>query len=218
MQLSVAPSRPQLPITLRSVFHVELRQRPHMARAFNLSEQEVTGRFLAPLMAGRPLIYEDREWDPRKVRLTVIEGPELSMGEMGMGRGWANAERSGSDVTERLMGRLVTQAPRPEALDRLKERIAGRLDAGPLTLHRVVAMAGELMDGRRASERLAVAEQAVWELLHEHASVLHEHASVLHGTGGPAGPPISQSDWQPQLMRWEAWSEPGVSLRRPEAG
>ncbi len=193
------------------MFHVELRQRPNMARAFNLREEEVVARFLAPLMAGRPLIYEDREWDPRKVRLTVLEGPELSIGEIGLGRGWANAQRAGSDVTERLMGRSRTQAPRPEALDRLKERIAGRLDAGPLTLQRVVAMAGELMEGRRASERLALAEQAVWEML-------HEHTTALHGEGGPAGPPISQSEWQAHLLRWDAWSEDGGSLSRPGGG
>ena len=47
--------------TLHCVFHVELRQRPNMARAFNLSEEEVIARFLKPLMAGRPLIYEDRD-------------------------------------------------------------------------------------------------------------------------------------------------------------
>jgi hypothetical protein len=189
------------------VFHLELRQRPHVARAFNLGEQEVTSRFLGPLASGRELSYSDHEWNPKKTKLTVIEGPELRLEEMGMGRGWANAQRLGTDVTERLIARAREQAQRNPALDRLKERIAGRIEAGPLPLRRVVALSEELMPGRRASERLAVAELAVWELL-------HERSLELGADQAAAGAPLPEADWQRHLLAWESWSEGASTVRR----
>ncbi len=193
------------------MFHVELRQRPHVARAFNLEEQEVTNGFLGPLVTGRALTYSDQEWDPKKTRLTVIEGPELRLEEMGMGRGWANAQRSGTDVTERLMSRAREQNQRHPALDRLKQRIAGRLDAGPLLLNRVVALTEDLMPGRRASERLAVAELAVWELL-------HERSLELGADRATDGATLDEPEWQRHLLAWESWSEGGSCVRRPGGG
>ncbi len=178
-----------------------------MTRAFNLQEQDVTSRFLGPLMSGRALTYEGQEWDPKKTRLTVLEGPELRREEIGMGRGWANAQRAGTDVTERLIARAREQTQRSPALDRLKERIAGRIEAGPLPLRRVVALTEELMEGRRASERLAVAELAVWELL-------HERSLELGADQAPGGPPLPEPDWQRHLLAWESWSEGASSVRR----
>ena len=86
------------------MFHIELRQRPHTARAFNLSEEELSRRFLAPLRAGQTLAYGDREWEPAKTKLTIYEGRELGPEEIGLGRGWQNVARSGTEVTERMLG------------------------------------------------------------------------------------------------------------------
>ena len=37
------------------MFHVELRQFPHVARMFNLSREELEARILGPWLAGREL-------------------------------------------------------------------------------------------------------------------------------------------------------------------
>ncbi len=147
------------------MYHLQLRMRPYMTRAFNLTAEELTGRFLAPLVNGRELVYNDREWSPRKTTVTVYEAPELPVEQIGMGRGWGNVQRSGTDVTERILSRARGQKARHPALDRLQARLAGRLSAGPVTLGEVLVLADDLMHGSRVSERLAVAELAVWELL-----------------------------------------------------
>lgn len=179
------------------MFHIELRQRPHTARAFNLSEEELSRRFLAPLRAGQTLAYGDREWEPAKTKLTIYEGRELGPEEIGLGRGWQNVARSGTEVTERMLGTAPARAPRPPEVDRLKERILGRLTAGPQTLAEVVQMADELLPGARPSQRLSAAELTVWELL-------HGGTVCLRGAESP-------EQWERVLMRWEAWDQATTS-------
>jgi len=176
------------------VYHLQLRMRPHMARAFNLTAEELTGRFLAPLVNGRELVYNDREWLPRKTTVTVYEGPELPVEQMGMGRGWGNVQRTGTDVTDRLLGQAREQAARHPALDRLLERLTGRLSAGPVTLAEVVG----LTDGRRVSERVAVAEMAVWELL-------QGGRATLVSEGAPVDSEV--------LLRPESWVQDAVWIK-----
>ncbi len=163
------------------MYHVDLRSGVHGARAFNLSEDELESRFLVSFRAGRTFSYEDREWDPSETQLTVFEAGRLRPDQIGMGRGWANVQKRGTDVTTRLLGSAPPQTAatvaedsprsqpdprRPPGIDRLQERLIGRLGAGPLELHAAVTMAAELLPGHRASEQLALAEQAVWEMLH----------------------------------------------------
>jgi hypothetical protein len=185
------------------VYHLQLRMRPHMARAFNLSAEELTGRFLAPLVNGRELIYNDREWSPRKTTVTIYEGPELPVEQMGMGRGWGNVQRSGTDVTERILRQARGHSERHPALDRLQERLAGRLSAGPVTLGEVLVLADDLMDGSRVSERLAVAELAVWELL------ARGHGSLLAD-----GVAVKPERRQEVLMRSDSWLGEDVCIER----
>lgn len=151
------------------MFHVEMRMGLHVVRAFNLGAHDLQVRFLGPLMSGQDFAYEGHEWSPRKTRIKIYDGPRLETHDMGMGRGWQNVERDGADVTEELLSRAraggMASAP-PAANDALKERIIGRLSAGPLALGDTVRMAADLMEGRRVSEQLAAAEMAVWELLH----------------------------------------------------
>lgn len=196
------------------MLHVELRRRWSVARAFNLDEQEVLSRFVGPLVAGRTIRYADRDWEPRGTRLTVLEGPELEPGEIGMGRGWANAEKAGTDVTERLLAQGGVApgggpATLPPDLVRLKERLLGRVAAGPLPLCDVVTLAAEVLPGRRASEQLALAEEAVWALLHERDVELHR------GEGT-----VGEDDWQVSLVGWPAWGQAttfSISRRRSES-
>jgi hypothetical protein len=132
------------------VFHVELRQFPHVARAFNLSAEELEARILSGWRRGAHVELQDRRWDPGRAKLTVYEGRELEISEIGLGRGWANVTRTGSDVTDRV---LEASRP-PERLDDL----AAALADGPLTLAEATKIAAEL--GLQP-------EQAIWQLLQE---------------------------------------------------
>src|SRR5438128_1122671 len=84
------------------MFHVELRHFPHNTCRFNLSAAD-----LAPLLNfwahARPVEIAGRTWDPRRARLTALEGPSLPDHVLSMGRGWSAAQRDGEDVTQRLL-------------------------------------------------------------------------------------------------------------------
>jgi hypothetical protein len=187
------------------VFHLELRQFPHVARAFNLDRVELDA-ILVPWVQGQAVELDDRSWEPQRAKLTIYESSELAPDEIGMGRGWANAARRGQRVTERLLGevRQRTEPPGPSAA---KGLLLERLAQGSLELNQVVElMAGETSP--RPSQRLAAAEQAVWELLHEGRARLVSGGRVL--------PP---ADWQPTLLSWSAWradAEQAVSVQSAE--
>jgi len=183
------------------MYHVELRQRPHVARAFNLTAEDLDRHFVAPFLARRVLVYGEREWLPGKTKLTIYEGRELRPDEIGMGRGWGNVTRTGSDVSEQMLKRApAAGAGRAPELVRLKERLVGRLGAGPVALGEAVALADDLLPGRRASERLGLAELAVWELLHERA------ADLLSG-----GEELAREEWERRLLDWRTWAQATTS-------
>jgi hypothetical protein len=181
------------------VFHVELRQFPHQARAFNLTREELDVRIVGPWTSGAAIELEDRRWPPDRAKLTIYEGPELSGDQLGLGRGWANVTREGEDVTARVLAERSSPAPVAE----LKQGLLERCAYGPVSLQRVVELIGERYPQSRVSERLALCEQAVWELLHEGAVVL------ARGDG-----PVAQADWQGVLLRWEAWTSDAVTVER----
>jgi len=180
------------------VFHVELRQFPHVARAFNLSAEQLHSRIVAPWVAGRPVEIEDRRWAPERAKLTIYQARELAGEEIGMGRGWGTASREGEDVTQRLLE--DTRHRQGPGLAELKQQLMSRATETPLTLGQAVELAGE--PTWRLSERLALAEQAVWELLHEERVQL-----VQDGV-------VSRDRWQPVILTPASWA-PGsdVSLR-----
>jgi hypothetical protein len=91
------------PASLSGVFHVELRQFPHNFCRFNMSEQDLRAAVLDAWARKEWLEFGERRWDPNQASLRVLEGPRLSMQELSMGRGWRNAQRAGTDVTERLL-------------------------------------------------------------------------------------------------------------------
>ena len=68
---------------------------------------------------------------------------------------------------------------------------------GGISLGACIEIAGGLRFGSRVSERLALAEQAVWELL-------HARAVALEGDG--AGPQAGATEWQRALLDWDAWT------------
>jgi len=185
------------------VFHVQLRQFPNVTRAFNLSREELNARILGPWTAGESVEWDDRQWSPDRAKLTIYEGPELRSEEMGIGRGWANVTRSGEDVTERLLAESERPDGREQALAALREQILARAGAGPLHLGAVVEVASELRPDWRASDRLALAEQALWELLHLGSIRI---VCAAAGVGGGGAVVVERERWQPLLFDWATWA------------
>jgi hypothetical protein len=74
---------------------------------------------------------------------------------------------------------------------------------GPLPLRSLVELAGERYPQARLSERIALCEQAVWELLHEGELQLVR-----------AGSAVARGEWQQALLSWEAWRGDRVTVDR----
>ncbi len=185
-------------------FHVQLRDGRDSVRAFNLSEDEVRTKFIVPLREGVPFTFQDKDFEPRKAQLMVIEGEALGLGELGIGGvGWSNVAKRGTDVTQRfLTASGGPQAPSLtlESTGRLKERILGRLAAGPLALGDGVALTADLLPGRRVSERLAAVETAVWEMLHSGAIALYVQAGAEL---------VDPAQWESVVLDPLTWLAPG---------
>ncbi len=89
-------------------FHIEVRRGAFQrARAFNLDQDRMRRGVLEPWARGLRLTLGEREWDPRDCALRIIEGPELSSAELGLGQGWNRAERTGRDATRGLLDELA---------------------------------------------------------------------------------------------------------------
>jgi hypothetical protein len=85
------------------MFHIELRQFPHNTCRFNLTERELRTAIVDPWVRGEWVEIGERKWNPQAARLRVLEGPELAVSRLAMGRGWRNAERTSQDVTTALL-------------------------------------------------------------------------------------------------------------------
>jgi hypothetical protein len=96
------------------MYHVELRQFPHNHSRFNLEEGQL--RALTMRWVTDELVeLGERKWSPQQATLTVIEGPQLPVDQLTMGRGWRAAQRQGKDVTQAVLAEArssVAGAPR----------------------------------------------------------------------------------------------------------
>ncbi len=191
-----------------TVYHLELRQFPHTARVFNLDREGLDTRFLKPLVAGEAIDYEDRRWLPEKTRLTVLEGVEVPLAERGMGRGWGVATQHGRDVTEQVVAEIHRGADARPEVELLKDAVAEVAGGGQgIAFGDAVALAVVRQPQWRASEQLALAEQAIWELLHQGRLQLEQ-----------AGVPVARERWQEIVLQWSTWtgdSGAGLRLRAP---
>src|ERR1700760_1357868 len=106
-----------------AMYHVELRQFPHVARVFNLNREELESRFVRPYVGGTIIEHEDRRWAPERSRLKILEGRELRPDEVGMGRGWASATKHGADVTETVLAQARRGAEARPEVEALKDAI-----------------------------------------------------------------------------------------------
>jgi hypothetical protein len=116
-------------------FHIEISAGMSRARSFNLTAEELQRTVIQPWLNDVPVKLGDREWERRKSALRILEGPELDPPAMSFGQGWANAERSSDEVTERELREAAEDlAPPPatvmvevdSAAAALEEMIAGR--------------------------------------------------------------------------------------------
>jgi hypothetical protein len=44
-----------------------------------------------------------QKWDPKSATITILEGPEIPIHRLSLGRGWPLAEKQGEDVTARVI-------------------------------------------------------------------------------------------------------------------
>jgi hypothetical protein len=91
------------------VYHLELRQFPHNFCHFNLTEQALRETVLDAWTRGESVEVGERTWNSQQANLTVIQGPELPVDQLSMGRGWRNAVRQGTDVTAELLAGARTR-------------------------------------------------------------------------------------------------------------
>jgi hypothetical protein len=179
------------------MFHLELRQFPHVARVFNLSRAELDVRFVRPWVNGTVIEHDDRRWAPERARLTIYEGPELRTDEIGMGRGWATVGKTSHEVTETVLGEVQRGAGASAAVQSFTATLE-LAAASPLSPGEVVQLATQDFPHWRPSEQLALAEQTVWEMLH------HGQLTVTR-----AGEAVDPAGWQPILLSWATWAGDG---------
>jgi len=182
------------------MYHVELRQFPHNLCRFNLSEHEL--RAIAERWAREQWVaLGDRKWDPIQARLTILEGPKLGSEQLTMGRGWRAAQRSGADVT----GRVLADA---------RARLAGApAAAGAPPAGAVVAplAAGASPPGAHTASEGARGDVGSAGALSGAAG--GEPGVARAGTGGVGAPPGSAGGalWGGGAGPGEAGGEPGVA-------
>jgi hypothetical protein len=149
------------------MFHVEMRQFPHNHCAFNIGDDELRA-IVDPWIRDLPLKFGERRWSPLNARLKILEGPELALQELSMGRGWQAAQRTSEDVTERVLAAArqaaasaVEAAGGPALGDppAFGFQIASLLGADPSRLLEAWRAAAVASPGLAPSETLARAER-----------------------------------------------------------
>lgn len=184
------------------MFHIELRKFPHVARSLNLSSTELHERIVGPWIRDETIELDDRRWLPSQAKLMIYEGPELLADQIGIGRGWANVTRAGEEVTDRVLAVAREAANAP--LAGLREELLARVATEVVTIEELVALVNGRFAQMRVSDRLALAEQCVWELLHR------GQLRMLLDGAEPA--PVGRDQWEPLLLTWETWSAAGARV------
>ena len=113
----------------------------------------------------------DRKWNPHQSKLIVLEGPQIPVEQLSMGRGWPTAQRQGEDVTERVITQ-AKQAAQPEVAPQVAVATApggaGQLQAllgdDPEALLAAWRLAAERRRELAPSEALALAEETLRSL------------------------------------------------------
>ena len=181
------------------MFHVELRQFPHQTRAFNLSREELDERIVGPWIEGEVIEMDDYRWLPDRATLTIYEGPFLDPADMGLGRGWQNVTRKGRDVTQEVLIEARDEDSELPTAEDFKAEVAARSAAGAIAMSGLVELAAEWYPQSRVSERIALCERVVWELLHSVPVTLSRRRA-----------PVPAYEWQAMLLSWATWTDTGL--------
>jgi catechol 2,3-dioxygenase-like lactoylglutathione lyase family enzyme len=126
------------------MFHIELRQFPHAARAFNLTCEQLRARFVEPWLRVEVVELDSQRFAPERAKLTIYEGPELETADIGMGRGWQSVMRRGEDVTERELQAVAVQVTGATASGQATESI-DHIDLVVSSLERSLVFYGGLL-------------------------------------------------------------------------
>jgi hypothetical protein len=177
------------------VYHLQLRQFPHNLCRFNLTDAQLRP-VIEPWAHDHWVELDDRKWNPYQAKLTILEGPELPVQQLSMGRGWRNAQRGSRDVTERVLAAArqasgtepsapdpgpTSASPQPAPVtspevallaDSLALELLSLLERDAVPLSQTWRLAQARLPDRAASESLALAEQAVTSLLDRRLIVL----------------------------------------------
>lgn len=181
------------------MFHVELRRFPHNTHAFNLSEAQLRGTIIAPWRRNQTIELGEQKWVPEQTTLTILEGPELTTGDMAMGRGWSAARRTGRDVTREI---LAPPPPAAPELDDLARELLAMCAAELVSAHQAWQLASTWHPGWRASDRLVAAEGAVRALL------LGGYAQLCRGTRATAADNVVPGrDIEALLLAVGTWAD-----------
>jgi hypothetical protein len=101
------------------MYHVELRQFPHNMCRFNLTDGELR-TIVDPWAREKAVEFGERKWSSQTARITILEGPEMPLEQLTMGRGWRAAQRQSQDVTDAVLGsarQALAAAPAAVAAD-----------------------------------------------------------------------------------------------------
>src|SRR5271170_812535 len=152
------------------MFHIQLRQFPNNMCHFNMTERELLETVVEGWARGQWIEMGERKWNPHQAKLTVLEGPEIPVEQLSVGRGWPKAQHEGEDVTERMveqakqasqpaMAPQTTQPPpAPPAAGGLADQRLPLLGADPASLLSAWRLAAERRPELAPSESLELAE------------------------------------------------------------
>jgi hypothetical protein len=154
------------------MFHIELRQFPHNMCHFNMTERELFDMVVDGWAREQWIELGDRKWNPHQSKLIVLEGPQIPVEQLSMGRGWPTAQRQGEDVTERVIAQakqVVASEVAPQAaVAAASGEIAGQLQTllgnDPEALLAAWRLATERRRELAPSEALALAEETLRSL------------------------------------------------------
>jgi hypothetical protein len=207
------------------VYHIELRQFPHNFCHFNLTQLQLR-KVLEPWMAGETVELGDRKWSPDRAKLTILEGPEIPIAQLTMGRGWPIAQRQGEDVTARVLAKSKDRGrpplgspdrdstPAGSLADSLALEVLSLLADGPATPAQAWRLAAARSPESSAVESLALAEQALRALVRSRLIVL-SRVPPLQGGSSVEGADTDKLD---KLLRavdtWTGDEVAGVQMRR----
>jgi hypothetical protein len=225
------------------VYHLQLRQFPHNLCRFNLTDAQLRP-VVEPWANDHWVELGQRKWSPHQAKLTILEGPQLPVQQLSMGRGWRNAQRGGRDVTAHVLA-AARQAPavapspvqEPGAVspapadgpssqttllaDSLALELLSLLETRTAPLSQAWRMAATRLPDRGASESLALAERAIASLLDRGLVVLASVAAERSSRSGAeedGGDALDAAAIEPTLRSLDSWLAEGqpfaIHIRR----